>query len=509
MAIEEINGIGDMIMTIEGFEDFGANFVSAPAKASSRFYSAPAKASSRFYSAPAEAKSYAPKFTSAPAEAKGYAPKFTQAPAYVGAGGVEGLKKWLFELMNLVKWHRDNGINLAEIDNLRNKFYSFFVEFRRQGYQYRKFLFEIALNNMRDFYIKVIGKNDRSYRIHFDKNFNEFLNHLNNIQKMLVSGKKSVANFKPVIAKIKENQKQIKKNQLTLRDEINQLNAKFRDLYNWVKQAEKTVSTPQEKKVLNEKMAELTNVAKVRANKLTRYKLYDKANIFLNYAIKNANEGKTEDVVQNIAGATIIGKYSEQFKNVENLAKKQDELDKAKRDIQIKEQEAMSLEKLAQETGEPEYMNEATDIKEEISEQKENIDTFENEVNVEEKKAESIFGGENEFSESGAENMTLEGIDDIDDFEGFWDTLGNIVKAPIKAVQWVGKKTFDGVGWVAKNVGGIAGKLLGGVFGGGAPMPMPMDTGMPQQESGIGKWLLIGGAGIVGLGAVYFLTKKD
>jgi len=389
MAIEEINGIGDMIMTIEGFEE---NFISAPAKASSRFYSAPAKASSRFYSAPAKAKATTTKNS-----------KFRSAPA-----------------------------------------------------------------------------------------------------------KAKQANFKPVIAKIKENQRQIKKNQLTLRDEINQLNAKFRDLYNWVKQAEKTVSTPQEKKVLNEKMAELTNVAKLRANKLTRYKLYDKANIFLNYAIKNVNEGKTEDIVKNIAGATIIGKYSEQFKNVENLAKKQDELDKAKRDIQIKEQEAMSLEKLAQETGEPEYMNEATDIKEEISNEKQNVDNLENEVNIEEKQAESIFGGENEFSESGAENMTLEGIDDIDDFEGFWDTLGNIVKAPIKAVQWVGKKTFDGVGWVAKNVGGIAGKLLGGVFGGGgAPMPMPMDTGMPQQESGIGKWLLIGGAGIVGLGAVYFLTKKD
>jgi hypothetical protein len=253
----------------------------------------------------------------------------------------------------------------------------------------------------------------------------------------------------------------------------------------------------------------LINVAKLRANKLTRYKLYGKTNIFLNYAIKNANEGKTEDVIKNIAGATIIGKYTEQFKNVENLAKKQDELDKAKRGIQIKEQEAMSLEKLAQETGEPEYMNEATEIKEEISNEKQYVNNLENEVNIEAKQAESMFGGENEFVESGAENMTLEGIDDIDDFEGLADTLGNILKAPIKAVQWVGKKTFNGIGWVAKNVGGVAGKLLGGVFGGGAPMPMPMDTGMPRQESGIGKWLLIGGAGILGLGAVYFLTKKD
>ena len=67
-------------------------------------------------------------------------------------------------------------------------------------------------------------------------------------------------------------------------------------------------------------------------------------------------------------------------------------------------------------------------------------------------------------------------------------------------------KATETWGKVAQSVAGALPGLIPGLPGGGDTTPAPAD--MPEEKSGMPKWVLPVGIGIAGLGLVYFLTRK-
>lgn len=334
----------------------------------------------------------------------------------------------------------------------------------------------------------------------------------------------------------KKQEEQVNKNINVLENQVAEQEQKFKELQSKFKEAEKLNDEKTGKQIAVPmlKLAKGLALKKMRLAGYKAHKLYlDKTQETTDKFEQKIDKGdfdvenEVKDIVANQVGVGAVSKGIENIQVAQKTLGDKDELDVKQAELQRLEEEKKTYEQMAQ--TDPDYVNVVAETDEKINQLKSDIEKLKPQVEQgmeyleQSGELQPVVGEEGEVEESQISELAGIDIGELTELAGigsFFKSVGkgigkalNVATTPAK---WVLNKAGDIAGFVGKQAGKAIAPIMGSLFGGGGgavpqmPSDIPMSPEVAGQAPGGGmkKWLLIGGAGIVGLGAVYFLTRK-
>jgi uncharacterized small protein (DUF1192 family) len=333
----------------------------------------------------------------------------------------------------------------------------------------------------------------------------------------------------------KKQEEQVNKNINVLENQIAEQEQKLKELQSKFKEAERLNDEKTGKQIA----VPLLKLAKGLALKKMRLAGYKAHKLYLDKTQEAANrfeqkidkgdfnvENEVKDIVANQVGVGAVSKGIENIQVAQKTLGDKDELDIKQAELKRLEEEKKTYEQMAQ--TDPDYVNAVAEADEKINQLKSDIEKLKPQVEQGMEYLEQsgelnpVVGKGGEVEESQISELAGIDIGELTELSGIGSFFKGVGKAVGKALsvaatpaKWVIGKAGDVAGFVGKQAGKAIAPIMGSIFGGGGgavpqmPSDIPMSPEVAGQASGgMKKWLLIGGAGVLGLGAVYFLTRK-